>query len=311
MFSGGGLTLGEVLGSSPQKHSGTFPNFFGEAYFTWSPPKHSGTLLTLGETLGSSPQKHSGVFPKFFLGGWLLWKSSEAVPKNIRKRAPIFFFREADFGRNPQKHLGTFLNFFGEADFRWNPRKHPQKHSGTFPNFFLGRLTLREILGSSPQKHSGTFPNFFGESDFRWSPRKQSPKTLGNVPEFSRSSEITCQTSFSSSENLISAGEIRLVAHFLLFIAFPSSDSRFLIKSDDFGKCFSRLIRDCESDKKIVWSDDFAIVWLMSPIAPVCACFIRSHRSSVQKAWRPASFLPIPFCCTKPVTLHTGHVSKC
>ena len=55
-----------------------------------------------------------------------------------------------------------------------------------------------------------------------------------------------------SSESLLSAGKIRLVAHFLLFIAFPSSDSRFLIKPDDFGRGFFRLIRDGESDKKIV-----------------------------------------------------------
>ena len=43
------------VGSSPQKHSGTFPNFFREADFR--------------KILGSSPQKHSGTFPNFFRGG--------------------------------------------------------------------------------------------------------------------------------------------------------------------------------------------------------------------------------------------------
>ena len=135
--------MGEIFGSSPQKHSGTFPNLFGEADFGGNFQKQSPKTLgnapecfsgrrTLGEIFGSSPQR----FRIFFRGG------------------------------------GLWGEIFGSS---------PQKHSGTFPNFFSDRLTLGEIFGSSPQKHSGTFPNFFWEADFGGNFQKQSPKTLGNV----------------------------------------------------------------------------------------------------------------------------------
>ena len=87
---------------------------------------------TLGEIFGSSPQKHSGTFPNVFRRGRLWGKFSEAVPKNTRERSWMFFRRGRLWGKIseavPKITLGNVPEFFfGEADFRWNPRKQSPK----------------------------------------------------------------------------------------------------------------------------------------------------------------------------------------
>ena len=125
-FFSGKLTLGESLGSSPQKHSGTFPNFFREADF-----RKNGL---------SSPQKHSGTFPSVFGDCFQGFPLKSASPKKIRERSRVFLetapenFPKVSL---PKKISGTFPSVFRDC-FRGFPRPPRKKQIGKVPECFGG-----------------------------------------------------------------------------------------------------------------------------------------------------------------------------
>ena len=178
-FFSGRLTLGEISGSSPQKHSGTFPNFF------------SGR-----QTLGEIPECFWGLLPKI--------SPKVCLPERIRERSRVFLgtasenfpqslsIRKKNSGTFPsvllpesspkvslsEEKLGTFPSVFGDCFSKFPPKSAYPKNIRERSRVFLGTASENFPQSQPIRKNSGTFPSVVGDCFRTFPPKSASQKKI-------------------------------------------------------------------------------------------------------------------------------------